>query len=388
MREPPQIAGDRIIGALEASFSFRVAALEFLPLGNDSASWSFKVQAAQGPSYFLKVRAAARPSPAVVGPAPAVAWPTPAVAAGPGEGGGVTLGPYEGDTVELGWGTSPDPAVGAAVPSYLHGQGVPDVLAPVTTNAGAPYVLVDRFALALYPLLEASPGVQVGLSPGQWRLLGASVRRVHDVPLTPRLTSLVGWEAFRPSRRELIPHLQALVGSAEQRDPVTHELAEAWRAREDIVHTLVEQADELGGQIASERFPLVLCHADLHTWNVLVDADQQLWIVDWDEAILAPKERDLMFVIGGIDRRLVRPNDTEHFLQGYGEATIDQRLLAYYRIAWAVQDIAAFGEEALMMPGLGEASRRDAVAGFASLFEPGGIVDLASTSGTTDPTPA
>jgi spectinomycin phosphotransferase len=353
MREPPRIADDRIIGALEAGFGLRVAVLEFLPLGNDSASWSFRVQAAQGPSYFLKVRA---------------------VPASPA-GGGAHGGPV-------------GPAVGAAVPSYLHGQGAPNVLAPVTTSAGAPYVLVDRFALALYPLLEASPGAQVGLSPGQWRLLGASVRRVHDVPLTPQLTSLVGREAFRPRRRELIPRLQALLASPDQRDPVTRELAEVWRARQDIIHTLGEQADELGRQLAGERFPLVLCHADLHTWNVLVDADQQLWIVDWDEAILAPKERDLMFVIGGIDRRLVRPRDTEHFLQGYGEATIDQRLLAYYRIAWAVQDIAAFGQEALMMPELGEESRRDAVSFFAGLFHPDGIVDLASASGTVDPTPA
>jgi spectinomycin phosphotransferase len=394
MREPPQIADDRIIGALEASFGLRVATLEFLPLGNDSASWSFRVQAAQGPSYFLKVRAVTRPMPADVRPTPparpepAALRSSPAVSIGSGDGDGVAPGPVPGGVVSLGGGTGPDPAVGAAVPSYLHGQGMPNVLAPVTTNAGAPYVLVDRFALALYPLLEASPGVQVGLSPGQGRLFGASVRRVHDVALTPQLTSLVGREAFRPRRRELVPHLQALLASADQRDPVTRELAEVWRAREDIIHTLVEQADELGRELASERFSPVLCHADLHTWNVLVDADQQLWIVDWDEAILAPKERDLMFVIGGIDRRLVRPRDTEHFLQGYGEATIDQRLLAYYRIAWAVQDIAAFGEEALMMPKLGEESRRDAVSGFAGLFDPGGIVDLASASGIIDPTPA
>lgn len=27
-----------------------------------------------------------------------------------------------------------------------------------------------------------------------------------------------------------------------------------------------------------------------------------MWIVDWDEVILAPKECDLMFVVGGIGR--------------------------------------------------------------------------------------
>jgi spectinomycin phosphotransferase len=100
----------------------------------------------------------------------------------------------------------------------------------------------------------------------------------------------------------------------------------------------------------------VLCHADLHTWNVLGDGDARLWLVDWDEAILAPRERDLIFVVGGIARGLVRPGDTGRFFQGYGEAAIDPRLLAYYRAGWAVQDIAAYGEQVLLAPGSGEAA--------------------------------
>jgi hypothetical protein len=85
-----------------------------------------------------------------------------------------------------------------------------------------------------------------------------------------------------------------------------------------------------------------------------------------------------MFVILGIDESLVTPADTEAFLEGYGEISIDPRLLSYYRRAWAVQDIAANGEEALLLPRLGDASRQDAVRGFELLFEPGSIVDVAT----------
>jgi spectinomycin phosphotransferase len=121
----------------------------------------------------------------------------------------------------------------------------------------------------------------------------------------------------------------------------------------------------------------VLCHADLHPWNVLVDETGQLWIGDWDEAVLAPRERDLMFVVGGIGHGLVSPSDTASFLEGYGEITVDPTRLAYYRCAWAVQDIAAYGEQALLSPAAGEATRRAAVEGFEDLFAPGNIVDLA-----------
>jgi spectinomycin phosphotransferase len=123
-----------------------------------------------------------------------------------------------------------------------------------------------------------------------------------------------------------------------------------------------------------------LCHADLHTWNVLLDTAQQLWLVDWDETILAPKERDLMFIVGGIGRGLVNPHETACFLQGYGSTLINPLALAYYRYAWAVQDMIEYGEQVFLLPDLGQQSRRAALHGFTSMFEPGNIVDIAFAS--------
>jgi spectinomycin phosphotransferase len=327
VREPPALADGAIAAALEAGYGIRVTALAFLPVGNDPASWAYRVHAAPGRAWFLKVRA----------------------------------------------GTGHPP--GAAVPSHLRRLGVPHVLAPLASATGAPHVLVDGFALALYPMLDARTGAEGGLSPRQWRQLGHAVRQVHAVRPPPALARLVGREPFRPSRRELLADLEALLATAG--DPPARELAGCWRARQGVIDRLVARADELGRQLAGLPFPQVLCHADLHTWNVLIDADEQLWIVDWDEAILAPRERDLMFVVGGIASGLVRPGDTDRFFQGYGRVAVDRRLLAYYRTAWAVQDIAAYGEQVLMTPAAGEATRRAAVDDFKSLFGPGKIVDLA-----------
>ena len=330
MLEPPPLAEEAIAGALEAGFGVQVAGLVFLPVGNDAASWAYRVEVAGGPSWFLKVRAGAGAMP------------------------------------------------GAAVPAYLHRHGVPLVLAPLPTGRGAPFVVVDRFALAVYPLLDAAPGAEVGLSPAHWCELGAAVRQAHALPPTPELAALAGRETFRPSRRELLPALEAAVARAEAADPVAGVLATFWKAHRDLIDTLVGRADRLGRQLAPQGLRQVLCHGDLHAWNVLVDSDNHLWIVDWDEAVLAPRERDLMFVFGGIGHGLVRPHDTERFLQGYGETGIDPRLLAYYRTAWAVQDIAAYGEEVLLTPALGQGTRRAALEGLMDLFEPGNIVDLAN----------
>lgn len=220
---------------------------------------------------------------------------------------------------------------GAAVPSHLHRHGVPHVLAPLASSAGAPYVAVDRFALALYPMLDASTGAEVGLSPRQWRQLGAALRQIHTVPLTPQLTRLVGREAFQPTRRELVADLKALLTTTHHPPRPGGSGAGRVLAGSPGRHS---RAGRAGGRVGATACPLVVGH------------------------------------------ELVQPPDTACFLQGYGKATIDPRLLAYYRVAWAVQDIAAYGEQVLMEPTLGEETRRAAVDGFMDLFEPGNIIDL------------
>jgi spectinomycin phosphotransferase len=178
----------------------------------------------------------------------------------------------------------------------------------------------------------------------------------------------------------VLDELEAAVGVGELSDPTQRELAAFWRARQGQIRTLVERADVLGGQMRRASHPLVLCHADLHTWNVLLDAGGRLWIVDWDETVLAPRERDLMFVVGGIGRGLVSARQTACFFQGYGDPAIDPLALAYYRYAWAVQDVAAYGERVFFTPDLSQASRRDALHGFTDMFAPGNIVDIALAS--------
>lgn len=333
MREPPRIADATLIAALARHYGLEISELTFLPIGADSASAVYRAVAADGARYFLKLRTGAGFSP---------------------------------------------PSL--AIPHYLHSQGMPLIAAPLATNSGALWVDLGDFAASLYSLLEARTGTDAGLSAAQWRSLGAATRQIHEQQLPPDLLGLIGRERYIPSRRDVITRLEPLIGAQPWPDPAQAELDEFWWQRRDEIEQIVARADALGAELRAASPPLALCHADLHTWNVLVDGAGQLWIVDWDETILAPKERDLMFVIGGIGRGLVSPQETESFLRGYGEAAIDQRALAYYRYAWAAQEIGAYAEEVFFSPDLSAAARHDAVRSFIIQFEPGNIVDIARSS--------
>ena len=333
MREPLKLADETIIAALHAHYAMSITSLTFLPLGADSGSAAYRVRTAEGATYFLKVRT----------------------------GAGFSL-----------------PSLVA--PRYFHDRGVPHIVAPLPTSAGALWVGAADFALSLYPFINGRMGADGGLSEQHWRALGATLKQIHADPLTPELRQIVPREAFIPSRRSVMADLEAAIAGQVFASPEERELAAFWHARRDEIYRLVERADALGDHLRQVSAPAVLCHADLHTWNVLLDTAGELWLVDWDETILALKERDLMFVVGGIGRDLVSPRETACFLQGYGDAVIDPCALTYYRYAWAVQDMAAYGEQVFFMPDLGAETRRDAVRVFMSMFEPGNIVALAFAS--------
>ncbi len=336
MREPPKLADATIMAALHAHYGISITALTFLPLGSDSASAVYRVHAADGATYFLKART----------------------------GAGFSL-----------------PSL--VVPRYLHNQCVPHIVAPLPTITQTLWVSVNDFALSLYPFIDGRTGADVGLSEQHWRAFGALLKQIHTSQLTPDLIQIVARETFTPSRRSVINHLETAITRQDLADTLQCELAAFWHSRRDEIPTLVDRADALGRQLRQTSAPLVLCHADMHTWNVLLDTAQQLWLVDWDETILALKERDLMFVVGGIGGDRVGPHETACFLRGYGDTAIDPRALVYYRYAWAVQDMASYGERVFFLPDLGEETRRDAMHGFMDLFEPGNIVALAFASDST-----
>ncbi len=330
MHDPPKLSEAEIVAALREHYGIAVRELAFLPGGADTASFVYRADDQAGQAHFVKLRAAER------------------------------FGPRS-----------------LAVPHELAQRGVPHLLAPRSTLAGAPWAELGAYVLTVYPLLEARMAADAGLSLAQWRAFGATVRQVHDSQLPPELRQIMPSEQFAPWRRRLLDGLDAAVAQA---DPAARELVECWQARRDEIGALAARCDELAAQMRRAELPHALCHADMHTWNVLVGADGALWLVDWDETMLAPKERDLMFVIGGIGRGLVQPHETAAFLEGYGQAAIDQRALTYYRYAWAVQDLAAYAEEALLTPGASPEARRAAARSFVAQLAEGNIVDIARAS--------
>jgi spectinomycin phosphotransferase len=331
MREPPAgLSVETLRAALRHAWGLEAQSVTFLPLGYDAAAWVYRVDAADGATFFLKARLSVSNEPALL------------------------------------------------VPHALHEQGVRQVVAPIATPAGALWAQAGDYALILYPFVEGQSAMARGLSDAQWVVYGDLLRQIHGAAVTPELAAHMQRETFAPGWVAELRQVDDLVAAGALPDEAARELGELWLGRRAEIQEVLARADELGRRLAGAGLPFVICHADIHTNNVLVDGDGALWVVDWDETVLAPRERDLMFVTGGgISTQLVRPRDEELLRRGYGPADVDAAALAYYRAAWAVSDIGSYGAQVLLRPDLGELTRREGLTQLAGLFRPGEIVDLA-----------
>jgi spectinomycin phosphotransferase len=324
MRERPPLPDQALAAALAAGWGVAAAAVEFLPVGDDGRAWSYRVVAGDGTRRFLKVRRGA------VDPAPVL------------------------------------------VPMFLRDQGLEQVVAAVPAAEGDPWRPLDGFTLLVYPWVDGVPAMGLGLTDRQWVAHGRFVAALHRTGLPADLAARVARESFVPWGAGPVRALGARLDRDAEGDPLGRRLAGLWRAHRDQIAVAVDRAERLGRVVAASRPRLVLCHADLHSANLLVDRDGRLAVVDWDGLLLAPRERDLMFVaddtIGG--------REQAWFFEGYGGAALDRPALAYYRWEWVVQELADYGGR-VVDERLGEATRREAVAEFQGLFGPGDVVEAA-----------
>jgi spectinomycin phosphotransferase len=234
----------------------------------------------------------------------------------------------------------------------------------------------------LYPFVEGRNGYEVALSETQWVRFGAALREIHATSLPPTLVRRIPGETFSPEWRKMVTAFQVQIEENIYEDPTAAKLAAVMRAKREVIRRLVARTDALGtalqGQSHAPGTPdgwaQVLCHTDIHPGNLLLGANDALHIVDWDNPVLAPKERDLM-LIGGCPA-WNSPQKEALFYQGYGPVEIDPTALAYYRYERIIQDIAAYCQQ-LLKSSAGGQDREQSFTYFASNFLPGHEIEIA-----------
>jgi spectinomycin phosphotransferase len=316
MREQPNIPEDQLQACLQDQYDLYPGTLEYLPRGHDYSAGVYRVVNEQGTAYLLK--ATARPL-------------------------------YE---------------PGLLVPRYLRDQEITSVVAPFPTRSGALWTKLDDWTVIVYPWISGDSSI-TGMTNEQWKEAGSIFKQIHSVRLQPDNFPALRKETFDPAgysrwvRTFEIQHLYSQYGGSD----AARAFRASWAAHQSDIHKGVTSLEKLSEMLQSREFKNVTCHADLHPANLLRDQHGRVFVIDWDEVMLAPKERDFIFI---------REPQAGAFWEGYGKTEIDWMLLSYYLWERVVQDWIEDARNVCFKDDLTEENKTDIAQSFdESLTERG-----------------
>jgi len=217
------------------------------------------------------------------------------------------------------------------------------VISPLATGTGRSWASLDAFKLIFTAFFEGRNGYKADLSDHQWHEFGTTLKG-H-----PLCRSASGTDQTHPAGSLLSPVAQDRKGSPGGVDGYAHDdtisakLTAFFNSRRDEILDLVKRAERLSQSLQARSQEFIVCHSDIHAGNVLIGANHAFFIVDWDNPVLARKERDLMFVGGDLMDPGHTPREEGSLCyQAYGETQVDSVALTYYPCERIVQDVAEF----------------------------------------------
>ncbi|WP_285062666.1 aminoglycoside phosphotransferase family protein [Frigoribacterium sp. ME-P-080] len=254
------------------------------------------------------------------------------------------------------------------------------VVAPLPTLAGHHWVERGGLLVSVSPWVLGDDAAEDarGLDLAQWAELGAVVRRVHDQP-PPSSVAPLRHGVKRTGRRARVRlrDLDARFVGAARAPGVDPWLADLWHAHRDrlrLLETTALRLKEARGATAR-----VSCHGDPHLGNVVVDPEGRPWLIDLDEATVAPREVDLVLVeLGVLPGLPVEPEHRAAFRTGYGDdVVLDHDRITRFGCVRALEDVTAV---VLALEGAHSAQhdgdRAGVQAGLDALLGPHGLVSL------------
>jgi len=214
--------------------------------------------------------------------------------------------------------------------------GLEFVVAQIPDREGRPLRRLGRgYAVRVEPVIAGEPGAFGEYAPADRRDVAALVARLHAasdrVPAgVPQVADL-----RIPSRAALEIALADVArpwSSGSWAEPARALLA----ARADEMAERLAEHDAVAARVLETRARWVVTHGEPHGGNLIRDPDGRLHLIDWDTAMVAPRERDLQMVL---DDALT---GWDEYRSAAGPVELDHEALGLYRRLWALADIASF----------------------------------------------
>ena len=331
----PALQDELLVDCIHQAYGLEIVQVAFLPLGADRNTAVYRVSARDETPYFCKLR----------------------------------RGAFDELSVQL--------------PKALCDQGIAPIIEPLKAQSGELKASLQGWAVILYPFVEGHNAYEVPLSDHAWSVFGRALKQIHTASLPPALVQHIRQETYPSQWRDAVRSFVERAGDAADDDPLAKRLASCLATNRSTILDLVARAERFAQVLWARPLALTLCHSDLHAGNLLITGDDTLYIVDWDDPILAPRERDLMYIGGGLMGNWHTPDEEEAlFYPAYGETQVDPVALAYYRYERIIEDIAVFCDK-ILLTNDDNKDRAQSLLYLESNFLPKGVIGIAYGSDQT-----
>jgi spectinomycin phosphotransferase len=210
---------------------------------------------------------------------------------------------------------------------------------PLAALDGALWSDLDGWPLLVYPYVDGRLLADELPLPAQTHTeLGELVARLHAAtPFARRFTNLLREQFVFPFEPSLRQSLQDLAHLPRQDHRASLDLRDLLLPHQDAVTAHLDQLHALAESLRRSPPPFVICHTDLHPWNVIRSRAGDLVVIDWENVCLAPPEHDLFIFTG---------EGFETFLQAYFQAgsrrALSARTFKFYFYRRYLEDLADF----------------------------------------------
>ena len=180
----------------------------------------------------------------------------------------------------------------------LHTRHIVNLPELILTQNGDFSAQVAEFKIMVYRFIE---GQEVGF--GNWPVailpkLAEQVGKLHNA--LPKLEIKHPFvENFQIAfENEIIEYLHILETTQPSIAKGRLKLQAALLPRQEAIRQQLSRLKELQAILRQQNPKKVICHTDLHGANLMTGVDGKLYLLDWENAMIAPPEHDLFFWVG------------------------------------------------------------------------------------------
>lgn len=225
------------------------------------------------------------------------------------------------------------------------------IVCPTLTNCGEYRYEDEKFIFLLFPYIE-------GYTLGKKSMSGELIREIAEI-----ISELHKYGAEIPVATDSIKEDFAVPFCSELKDILSsmnrllpNETETILKQYEGILIRNIDKVERLSAKLSKETLTFVLCHTDVHGWNLM--QSDKLILIDWEGMKLAPPEADLFAFIGNLFWHTCSDEFMKIYKAVHTDYELNPEVLEFYQTRRRIEDICAFAQGLLYDKNIDDMERK------------------------------